>query len=317
MLQRSRAFENVYKEDDTLVQLFHRHVQQSPNKVLYRFLKNGEEEVDSRTFLELFDRSMIVASHILKHAKPGDRVLLLYPSGLEFVDAFFGCLLAGVIAVPAFPPQGKRRVGRLEKIVFDCNANLVLSTEKIYSKCNEWFDDKVISKSNWMQTDIINDLLDHELPVIKTETTAFLQYTSGSNGDNKGVIVDHFNIMHNSKLIQDSCNHTQDSIEVSWLPIYHDLGLIGNVIQAFYVGFELIIMPPVAFIQKPIRWLKAISNYKGTTSGGPNFAYDLCINSIQENELEGLDLSSWQVAFNGAEPIRPETLEMKIVTKIL
>ncbi len=308
MSHKNRTFKNVSKER-TLVHLFTRHLKQSPNKVLYRFLKNGEDEVDTRTFQELFDRSMIIASHISKQTKPGDRALLLYPSGLDFVDAFFGCLLAGVIAVPAFPPQGKRRVGRLEKIVSDCKADLVLSIQDIYEKSNTWFDDKVISTSNWIQTDGIEGLLDHELPEITPETIAFLQYTSGSTGDPKGVIVDHSNLIHNSRLIQDSCNHTQESKEVSWLPIYHDLGLIGNIIQAFYVGFELIIMPPIAFIQKPVRWLKAISSYKGTTSGGPNFAYDLCLNSIQQSELKDIDLSSWQVAFNGAEPIRSETLK--------
>src|SRR6218665_445157 len=150
--------------------------------------------------------------------------------------------------------------------------------------------------------------LDKKFPVVLRTDIAFLQYTSGSTGDPKSVMVTHSNIIHNNKLMKNCFHQNSESIGVSWLPIYHDMGLIGNILQALYVGFEMIVMPPTAFIQKPIRWLKVISDYKGTFSGGPNFAYDLCVHQIKEEDLKGLDLSSWQVAYNGSEPIRPETV---------
>ncbi|WP_159025668.1 non-ribosomal peptide synthetase/type I polyketide synthase [Aquimarina sp. Aq78] len=291
--------------EKTLIEVFDTYLQQSPDKTLYRFLEDGEEESDSRTYQELYNRAQIIASHILEYANQRDRVLLLYPSGLDFTDAFFGCLLAGVVAVPAFPPQGKRRIGRLEKIVSDCNATLVLTKETIYEKTRSWFD----SELDWLRTDELSDILKKKLPEIYPDTIAFLQYTSGSTGNPKGVIVNHSNIVHNSELFKKCFRTNSTSVGVSWLPIYHDMGLIGNIIQAFYVGFELIIMPPVAFVQKPVRWLKAFSKYRGTISCGPNFAYDLCTNQIKKEDLEGIDLSSWRVAINGSEPIRPDTFD--------
>ncbi|WP_062060637.1 non-ribosomal peptide synthetase [Aquimarina longa] len=300
--------EEVFSEK-TLVEVFKKYLNQFPDKTIYRFLENGEEENDFRTYQELYDRAKIIASHILKNANPGDRVLLLYPSGLDFTDAFFGCLIAGVIAVPAFPPQGKRRIGRLENIVRDCKASFILTTDVIYTKTNKWFDNEVFEKVNWLQTNILADVIDIDVPSIQPEDIAFLQYTSGSTGAPKGVKVTHANIIHNNKLIQNCFNQNTETIGVSWLPIYHDMGLIGNILQAFYVGFEMIIMPPTAFIQKPVRWLKTITKYKATYSGGPNFAYDLCANQIKEEERIALDLSSWFVAYNGSEPIRPETMD--------
>ncbi|MGO4773547.1 amino acid adenylation domain-containing protein, partial [Flavobacterium sp. W22_SRS_FK3] len=293
---------------ETLVKVLSNHISETPNRVIYRFLENGEEESDCRTYQELYDNAKRIASHILEHAKPGDRVLLLFPSGLDFIDAFMGCLLAGVIAVPAFPPQGKRRIGRLENIVADCKANLILTLESIYIKSISWFDTEIFENVKWLQTNVLSQVLDKDFPEILPEDTAFLQYTSGSTGDPKGVMVTHANIVHNNKLMKNCFHQNSESIGVSWLPIYHDMGLIGNILQALYVGFEMIVMPPTAFIQKPVRWLKVISDYKGTFSGGPNFSYDLCANQIKEEDLKGLDLSSWQVAYNGSEPIRPETV---------
>ncbi|GAA3649397.1 non-ribosomal peptide synthase/polyketide synthase [Flavivirga jejuensis] len=309
MLRTNLSVSKEIFEDKTLVKILEHHVTHTPNKILYRFLENGEEETDSRTYLELYDRATIIASHILEYVKPGNRVLLLYPSGLDFMDAFFGCLLAGVIAVPAFPPQGKRRIGRLEKIVEDCNAMLVLTEEVVYIKNKKWASKEVFSEIKWLETDKLEQKILKDFPDIIPETVAFLQYTSGSTGNPKGVIIDHANVIDNSELFKKCFKNTPDSVGISWLPIYHDMGLIGNIIQAFYVGFELVMMPPTAFVQKPIRWLQAFSNYKGTISCGPNFAYDLCVNQIQKDDLEGIDLSSWRVAINGSEPIRPETFE--------
>ena len=294
---------------ETLVHLLNEHIAKRPDQLLYRFLQNGEKVTDSRTYSQLYQNAKVIALHILEYAKPGDRILLLYPCDLDFVDAFFACLLAGVTAVPGFPPSGKRRLGRLEKIVLDCDAKLILTTSNLYTKTKDWFSPGALSKVPWLSSDTLeSDLKDRSFPVIKADTVAFLQYTSGSTGEPKGVIINHSNIIANSKLIQKSFNHSLKSKGVGWLPIYHDMGLIGNIIQPFFVGFECILMPPSAFIQKPVRWLRAISDYKATTSGGPNFAYDLCRNQIKSEDLKGLDLSSLKVAFNGSEPIRPDTL---------
>ena len=293
---------------ETLVKVLSNHINQTPNRVIYRFLENGEEESDRRTYQDLYDNAKRIASHILEYAKPGDRVLLLYPSGLDFMDGFLGCLLAGVIAVPAFPPQGKRRIGRLENIVADCKATLILTIDSIYAKSISWFDNEIFANVKWLQTNVLIHSLDKDFPVVMPGDIAFLQYTSGSTGDPKGVMVTHANIIHNNKLMKNCFHQNSETIGVSWLPIYHDMGLIGNILQALYVGFEMIIMPPTAFIQKPVRWLKVISSYQATFSGGPNFSYDLCVNQVKEEDLKGLDLSSWQVAYNGSEPIRPETI---------
>ncbi len=308
MLSTNQFSSEKYFSEETLMDVFKKHLNHFPNKTLYRFFENGEEETDSRTFLELYNRAEIIATNILEHVKPGDRVLLLFPSGLDFTDAFFACLLAGVIAVPAFPPKGKRRIGRLEKIAFDCAANLILTTETTYVKTNKWFNNEVFNDVKWLRTDKIENKKSNQLPKITSNTIAFLQYTSGSTGDPKGVIVSHSNIIHNNTLIKNAFHHTQKTIGLSWLPIYHDMGLIGNILQAFFVGFEILIMPPTAFIQKPLRWLSLIAKNKVTYSGGPNFAFDLCINHIKEEVVESLDLSSWRTAYNGSEPIRPETM---------
>ncbi len=295
---------------DTLADVFNYHLSHTPTKIVYRFLKNGEEELGSRTYQELYNRAHCIATHILSRVNPGDRVVLLYPSGLDFIDAFFGCILAGVVAVPSVVPGSKRHIGRLAHTILDSGSTLFLTTERIYQKSKDWFSGSSGGNIPWLSTDTLDRVIDDVFfPEITKDTLVFLQYTSGSTGTPKGVMVDHSNMIHNSRLIQRCFNHTRRSVGVGWLPIYHDMGLIGNVLQPFYVGFEVILMPPTAFVQKPLRWLRAISRYKATSSGGPNFAYDLCVNKIPKEELSDLDLSSWQVAFNGAEPIHCSTLD--------
>ncbi|EZH74456.1 hypothetical protein ATO12_11855 [Aquimarina atlantica] len=310
MLSKSLLIEKGNVNNQTIIDLFKTHVKTKENKVVYRFLENGEEETDVRTFGQLHSNAMTIASRILTLVSPGERVLLLYPSGLNFTDAFFGCLMAGVIAVPAFPPTGKRRIGRLENIATDCDIKLILTEEKVHAKCKSWFEHEIFSEVLWSVTD--EPHVAHkpvELPSVDSEDVAFLQYTSGSTGNPKGVMVSHKNIMHNTELIRQCLNLKKDFIGVSWLPIYHDMGLIGNILEAVAMGIEMIILPPQAFIQKPIRWFQVISKYKANYSGGPNFAFDLCINQIKDDDLDSIDLSSLSTMYNGAEPIRAQTIK--------
>ena len=173
-----------------------------------------------------------------------------------------------------------------------------------------WGEEEELAQLKWLATDTMEANGQEFVPKSLTpDSLAFLQYTSGSTGTPKGVMVTHGNIIHNQQLIQQAFGHSEQSIGVGWLPLFHDMGLIGHVFQPIYVGFPSILMPPVAFLQKPIRWLKAISKYRATTSGGPNFAYDLCVKKVKPEQLTNLDLSSWDLAYSGAEPVRAETLE--------
>ena len=275
----------------------------------YIFLQNGETESGSLTYGELDRQARAIAAEI--QSWRGERALLIYPSGLEFITAFFGCLYAGVVAVPVYPPRRNQNLSRLLSIVNDAQAKIALTTTSILAdlgqRCEEQPD---LAQLKLIATDILASNSQESAPqLVKPETLAFLQYTSGSTGTPKGVMVTHGNIIHNQQVIHQAFVHSEKSIVVGWLPLFHDMGLMGNVMQPMYLGIPCILMPPVAFLQQPIRWLQAISKYRATTSGGPNFAYDLCVKKVRPEELPNLDLSSWDLAFNGAEPIRAETLE--------
>lgn len=281
----------------------------------YIFLPNGETESGNLTYGELDRQARVIAAQI--QSWRGERALLLYPSGTEFIAAFFGCLYAGVVAVPAYPPHLNRPTPRLQAIVADAQPKIALTTSQILAQGDRLFTyTPELSAISWLATDTLDYALanDWQELLITSDTLAFLQYTSGSTSTPKGVMVTHGNLLHNQRLIQLGFEHNNRSVVVGWLPLFHDMGLIGNVLQPLYLGIPCILMPPLAFLQNPILWLKAISKYKATTSGGPNFAFELCLNKITDQQRETLDLSSWQVAFNGAEPVRAETLDRFIRT---
>ncbi|HJX30002.1 MAG TPA: AMP-binding protein, partial [Thermoanaerobaculia bacterium] len=223
---------------------------------------------------------------------------------------------AGVIAVPAYPPHSRRPDPRLRSIAIDCRPRAVLTTGVLLAR-RETLVQQVpeLAPALWLDTERLRETAgDAERvphsghPGKIAGEIAFLQYTSGSTGTPKGVVVTHGNLLHNLEMIRRAFGQTADSVVVGWLPLFHDMGLIGNVLQPCYVGAECVLMSPAAFLQKPARWLQAIHRFRGTTSGGPDFSYDLCVRSIAPEDREGLDLSSWNVAFNGAEPVRAETL---------
>lgn len=284
--------------------------QKTPNALAFVFLNDEGNELQRWTYAELDRQARYVAS-LLKNA--GERILLLHPPGPSFVAALFGCFYAGRVAVPTFPPTSKRVIPRLQHIAEDANINTVLTTTQIaedfsnkYSSLSEFST----SALNWITTDAQSVSKPYPESIIDINDLAILQYTSGSTRDPLGTMITHKNLIVNSAIIAKAFRHNTESIGVIWLPPYHDMGLIGGILQPVYVGFPCVLMPPMTIMMRPIRWLEAISNYRATTSGGPNFAYDLCFRRISIEDCSGLDLSSWRVAFNGAEPINAHTLDL-------
>ncbi len=278
-------------------------------------LRYGECEADQLTFGQLDRRARRVAARLQSADLCGERAVLVYPFGLDFITAFVGCLYAGVVAVPAYPPLSRRHAKRLTALLKDCRARCLLSTEELSAKIA-----RLASSDQWPRSAdgpvrISTDRIDAGMeglwdpPRLRGRDLAFLQYTSGSTGLPKGVMISHDNILQSQELIRDCLELTPDVLGVGWLPLHHDMGLIGNLLHPIYLGFPMVLMSPLDFIQKPIRWLRAISRYRATGGIAPDFAYDLCVRSSAEADREGLDLSCWKVAVSGGEPIRNSTLE--------
>ncbi|MBW4478454.1 MAG: amino acid adenylation domain-containing protein [Tolypothrix brevis GSE-NOS-MK-07-07A] len=313
-----KNFSELPREFTSLVELLHWRAVLKPEQKAYSFLLDGEVEASYLTYGELHRQARSIAALLQSYGvKSGERGLLLYPPGLEFIAAFFGCLYAGVIAVPAYPPRPNQSLSRLQAVVADAQAAIALTTTTVFANIERQFAQyPSLQTLRLLTTDnITTDLAClWQQPSINSDRLAFLQYTSGSTGTPKGVMVSHGNLLHNELLIKQAMQHTENTLFVGWLPLFHDMGLVGNLLQPLYLGIPCILMSPVAFLQKPLRWLQAISQYKATTSGGPNFAYDLCVRKITPEQRVTLDLSSWEIAFNGAEPIRKETLEQFTAT---
>ena len=296
----------------TLVELLRWRALHQADRRAYTFLVDGEAEEVHLTYQELDRQARAIGARLQSLEVAGECLLLLHPPGLAYIAAFFGCLYAGGIAVPSYPPRLNRPDPRLQAIVADAQATVTLTNTHILSNVERRFAHTPdLADLRWLDTDGVSSDLAEEWqePAISEDSLAFLQYTSGSTAAPKGVMVSHSDLLHNSALIHQCFEHTPESRGVIWLPPYHDMGLIGGILQPLYGGFPVILMSPVAFLQRPLRWLQAISRYRATTSGGPNFAYDLCVSKTTPEQRVALDLSSWDVAFNGAEPIRPATLE--------
>ncbi len=296
----------------TLVELLRHRAKYQPDDIAFIYLVDGESEERPITYRELDRQARAIAAWLQTHDLVGERALLLYPPGLEFIAAFFGCLYGGVVAVPVYPPRRNRSMERIEAISDNARAKVALTTRAVRERVDSLIHETPhLQQLTWLTTSEIEPGMEDrwQVPDISGETLAFLQYTSGSTGTPKGVMLTHANLMHNSALICYAFEHRRSGTGVYWLPSYHDMGLIGGIIQPVFVGRPNVMMSPMAFLQKPYRWLAAITKYRGTTSGGPNFAYDLCVRSITPEQRATLDLSSWEVAFNGAEPVRAETIE--------
>ncbi len=296
----------------TILDRLDRHAVDRPEATAYTFLKDSPAGDQTLTFAELRRRSRSIAARLRKSCPRGERAVLLYPPGMDFIPAFLGCLYAGVVPVPAYPPRRNQGSERVLGICVDCEAAVILTVSKVLPVLQSL-------------TESTPQLA--ELPVICTEDLAaqdpgfpgeiapgsddlaFLQYTSGSTGAPKGVMVTHGNIMHNEQLIQRAFGHDDQTVVVGWLPLFHDMGLLGNTLQPLYLGTPCILMSPMAFLQRPLSWLRAISDHRATTSGGPNFAYDLVTAQARKQGVPAdLDLSRWSLAYVGAEPVRASTL---------
>lgn len=304
------------KTFDTLISLLEHRAAEQNSARAYTFLLDGERESETLEYGELAAKAKAIAATLAaRGVMPGDRALLLYSPGLEFIAAFFGCLCAGVIAVPAYPPhpaQLARTLPRLVAVTANAQVSIVLSTDAIAQMAPELARIAPAFRNvSWIATDTVarTEASEWRRPEVSSDSLAFLQYTSGSTAAPKGVMVSHGNLLHNLASLNHLEENDDTSVAVSWLPVIHDMGLIEGVLLPAYSGYPAYLMSPESFLKRPLRWLQAITRYSGTNSGGPNFAFDLCVRKISGDQIENLDLSSWRCAYNGAEPIRRETLE--------
>ncbi|MBN3879926.1 AMP-binding protein [Nostoc sp. JL23] len=365
--------------DRTLVNLLHNRASQQPDQTAYTFLVDGENESGNLTYRSLDEKARAIAVYLQSRLSPGERVLLVYPQGLEAIAAFFGCLYAGVVAIPAPAPEAarmKRVLPRLEAIASDAGASLILTSASLLANSdgnhltfkakssvsrlngraslllNYYLVGGAIAQKTpqiatipWIATEKIPSQLaaQWQQPEINGDTLAYLQYTSGSTSTPKGVMLDHKNLMGHLAELQQACGYKADltplpykgmgetispllqgeglgerltenycdshSVTVTWMPYFHDYGLVEGILAPLYNGTPCYLMSPMAFIKQPLRWLKAISHYRATHSQAPNFAYAYCLKRITSEERATLDLSCWQAAGNAAEPINPEVIE--------
>ncbi|MBE9125798.1 MULTISPECIES: fatty acyl-AMP ligase [unclassified Coleofasciculus] len=302
-------------ESSTLIELLRWRAIHQAERGAYTFLIDGKTEGSSLTYAELDHQARAIGAWLQHHSAPGERALLLYPQGLEVIAAFCGCFYSGVIAIPVPPPDGgrmKRTLPRLRSIVKDAQASVVLTNARILSLLEDVRDEfPEFEEMRWLDTEQMDLQLAEEWqdPKVNSEQIAYLQYTSGSTSTPKGVMLTHKNLMVHSGYLQKACGYDSDSVTVSWMPYFHDYGLVEGLMQPLYNGTPCYVMSPFAFIKQPIRWLAAISRYRATHSQAPNFAYDLCVRRAKPKQLEALDLSNWQAAGNAAEPINPKVME--------
>lgn len=296
----------------TLVDLLRFRSESIPDRVVYRFLPGDNKAEQRITYAELDGRAGAIAARILETAKQGDRALLLVPPGLDYVAAYFGCLYAGVVAVPAYPPNPRRPDPRIPNMVADCEPVVALTTSGLLARLDQWRGgDERLGRLRWIAANEVTGAEGGPAAGIAATDLAMLQYTSGSTASPKGVMLTHRNLLHNLALIRSAFHveHAEGDVGVFWLPPFHDMGLIGGILQPCYVGRGAVLMSSATFLQRPLSWLEAMSAYRATTSAAPNFAFDLCVERIKPEEMRGLDLSSWHTVFDGAEPIRADTIE--------
>jgi acyl-CoA synthetase (AMP-forming)/AMP-acid ligase II len=296
------------------VEVLQRRAQETPDRLSHMLLGATEAESHKFTYSQLDAEVKKMAAYLQSVAEPSQRALLVYPTSLEFVVAMFACMYAGIIPIPTNPPGMNRSAQRLEAIAKDARARLVLTTpeyqQAFLAEAAQFPDFAALT---WVTREAVEAGSGHSLqiPVITPESVAFMQYTSGSTNIPKGVVISYRNFSHNMHALHETRirgnEYADDSVILTWTPLFHDMGLLIGTFLTPMDGTPSILMPTIQFMQNPLNWLKAIQKFKATASGGPNFAYDLCVNKIPLEKCEGLDLSTWKIAYNSAEPVRAET----------
>jgi acyl-CoA synthetase (AMP-forming)/AMP-acid ligase II/alkylation response protein AidB-like acyl-CoA dehydrogenase/acyl carrier protein len=313
---------HLYLDDETenratLIDALRARAAERGPALAYRFLTTGDLDgpVEEVTYQSLERKARALGAWLAKEGGVGERVLLLYPSGTEFIRAFYGCLYGGGVAVPAYPPDParlERTLPRLRAIVRDSGARFVFTTAAIAQLASAFIAQAPeLAALRWVATDLPIALESDgaPLPALTGQSLAFLQYTSGSTGTPKGVMVSHANLLANCRMVISAFKHQPLTHYLSWLPFYHDMGLIGIILQSMQMGGECTLMAPEAFLRRPMRWLQAISRYRAQVTSAPNFGYELCVKKATDAEIAALDLSCWEGACNGAEPVRKTTLD--------
>jgi acyl-CoA synthetase (AMP-forming)/AMP-acid ligase II len=302
------------KQFSSLVTLLAGRAESQPDERAYIFLSDRGAEEAVITFRELDDAARALAARLTKVAHPGDRVILVFPPGLEFLIAFFGCLIARVIAVPMMVPRRQSARDSSAGIMANCEPVVALTSPAFAVRKDlqaRFLNEQIL----WLSVDLTQtERTATDLPNPEPEDIAFLQYTSGSTSEPKGVAVSHANLLANLEMIRVSLGNTKQSTYVNWVPLYHDMGLILNALEALYVGSLCVLMAPNAFMQRPLNWLRAIHHYRAEVGCSPNFGFDLCVSRYRADQMQDVDLSSWKVALNGAEPVHAETIKRFSVT---
>ena len=291
----------------SLVALLARRAESRPDELAYIFLGDRGAEEAMLTFRQLHDASLALAARLTRIARPRDRAILVFPPGLEFLVAFFGCQIARVIAVPMMVPRRHGARDSSAGIMSNCEPVIALTSPAFAARTD--LRARFSEQIQWLAVDLTHaEPGATGLPAPESQDIAFLQYTSGSTSEPKGVAVSHANLLANLEMIRLSLGNTRQSTYVNWVPLYHDMGLILNALEALYVGALCVLMAPNGFMQRPLNWLRAIDRYRGEVGCSPNFGFDLCVSRYRADQVQGLDLSSWKVALNGAEPVHADTI---------
>lgn len=294
----------------TLPELVEKRCRTTPERVSYVFLADDSDASESVTYADLLRMIATIGARLKATTRRGDRVLLLHPTGREFIGSFLACLWTGRIAVPVHLPSA-RRLEPTARIAGDCGASAVLTTQRVRARLFEHLPAHPdLARATWLDSEVDTGAgSPPPLPAGTPVDTAFLQYTSGSTGTPRGVRVQHDNLAENLATIAEAFGHTRDSCAVIWLPHFHDMGLIGGMLQPLFADFTAVMLSPTTFVRDPFTWLRTISEYRASTSGGPNFAFEMVLRSVTPEQAATLDLSCWKVAFVGAEPVSPSMLD--------
>lgn len=295
----------------SLIELARANADRLQEAIAFTLLLDGDRQEAHLTYRELDLQARAIAGRLQSELRPGERAILIFPTSLAFISTFLGCLYAGVIAVPVVEPVKERHLQRIKNIAEDAGARTVLTSAELLPRFDKWAAQYPELKAlRWLATDSLEPAWADRwtLPDLTPESLAFLQYTSGSTGTPRGVMVTHGNLAANCEMLIQALGVTGGTVMVGWLPLFHDMGLISQVLLTAYVGSRAVLMSPVAFLQRPLRWLRAISKYGGYVSPAPDFAYALAARKATPEACQGLDLSTWRVAANGAEPVRAATV---------